>query len=451
MNKGCNLNRCGSLWLKRLSKGVLVSSILASSLVVPQSPVFKGNSHVVEAAEVTYTVNATNLNVRSGAGTNYSKIGSLPNGSKIQVIQKLNNGWYKISYKGRTGYVSGTYVKTSGSSSASASIYTVTADILNVRSGAGTNYARIGQLKQGTILKGIQKAGNGWYRISFQGKTGYVSGDYVRTANSETATSTTYKVNATGLNVRTGPGTQYKRIGLLKNGSVLNVIHRESNGWYKISYNGRNAYVSGDYVTTGSVRTSTATARRLNVPIIAQRPELPSGCEVTALAMALQYYGVNVSKTTLAREMPYDSTKLVRNENGSIKIWGDPDVGFVGTPFGNGFTINPGPLKKVLDKYRAGGVNLTGSNFSEVEQHILQGKPVLAWFTISHEMPVARSWQTPSGKTINAARPLHCIVVTGVDSQYVYFNDSELVKNVKMPKDKFIKIYNAMGKRALAV
>lgn len=79
----------------------------------------------------------------------------------------------------------------------------------------------------------------------------------------------------------------------------------------------KTGYVSGDFVTASDARLS-----KINVPLIAQRPELPSGCEVTSLAMALKFYGVNVSKTTLANKMPYDSTKLVRNADGSIKTWG---------------------------------------------------------------------------------------------------------------------------------
>ncbi|PLR90802.1 SH3 domain-containing protein [Bacillus sp. T33-2] len=440
----------GRPMLKVISKGIIASSILASSVLLPQIPLFNNSQAVVEAS--SYSVNATNLNVRSGPGTHFSRIGSLPSGSGIQVIEQLNNGWYKISYKGQTGYVSGQYVRSgAGPSPTTSSTYTVTATVLNVRSGPGTNHARIGSLRQGSSLQVVQRLNNGWYEISFNGKRAYVSGQYVTTAGSSPVASAVYRVNATGLNVRTGPGLEHRKIGLLKNGTVLNVIHRESNGWYKINFNGQTGYVSGQYVTTGNVGGPSG-ANILNVPLIAQRPELPSGCEATALAMALNYHGVNVSKTTLANQMPYDPTPLTRNSNGSIRTWGDPDVGFVGTPFGNGYTINPGPLKQVLDRYRPGGVNLHGADFSAVEQYVLQGKPVLAWFTISHEMPSARTWTTPAGKTINAARPLHCIVVTGVDANYVYFNDSESVqKNVKMSKSKFISIYNAMGKRALAV
>jgi uncharacterized protein YvpB len=319
--------------------------------------------------------------------------------------------------------------------------FTVTADVLNVRSGPGTNYAKVGRLVQDTKLNVIQRMNNGWFKISFNGKTGYVSGDYVYS-------SEVYRVTATRLHFRTGPGTQHKSMGLINNGTVLDVISKESNGWYKIAYKGKIGFVSSDYVSTSNA----AVSKKMDIPVIAQRPELPSGCEVTSLAMALRYYGVNADKTTLAKQMLYDTTELVRNSDGSIKIWGDPNVGFVGTPFGNGYTINPGPLKKVLDKYRPGGIALTGKNFTEIESYVKQGKPVLVWFTINYEMPVERTWKTPAGKAINAARPLHNIVITGTDANYVYFNDSEAVKkDVRLPKAKFINIYNAMGKRALVV
>jgi uncharacterized protein YvpB len=195
--------------------------------------------------------------------------------------------------------------------------------------------------------------------------------------------------------------------------------------------------------------------KRLDVPLIKQRPELPTGCEGVALTMALQYYGINVDKQTIVDQMPLDATLATRNEDGSIKTWGDPEDGFVGDPRDDGITINPNPLKQVLDQYRNGGIALYGKDFSVVQNYVASGKPVLVWFTISHEMPILRYWHTPAGKEVFAPRPLHCIVVTGVDSNFVYFNDCESTelsgKDVKVEKNKFIKIYDAMGRRALVV
>lgn len=62
----------------------------------------------------------------------------------------------------------------------------------------------------------------------------------------------------------------------------------------------------------------------VDVPHIQQMPELPRGCEVTSLAMLLQYAGVSVDKMTLASEI---TTIPFRDSNG---LRGNPNDGFVG-------------------------------------------------------------------------------------------------------------------------
>lgn len=53
---------------------------------------------------------------------------------------------------------------------------------------------------------------------------------------------------------------------------------------------------------------------------------------------------------------------------------------------------------------------------------------------------------------IHSPRPLHVVVVTGFDHEFVYVNDSDSnEKNAKIPISQFIKIYDAMGRRALVV
>ncbi|MDR1738352.1 MAG: SH3 domain-containing protein [Candidatus Symbiothrix sp.] len=57
-----------------------------------------------------YTVTSTTLNVRSGAGGAYSKIGSLAQNETVEVLE-ISNNWAKIQYKDRTGYVSMDYLQ----------------------------------------------------------------------------------------------------------------------------------------------------------------------------------------------------------------------------------------------------------------------------------------------------------------------------------------------------
>ncbi len=49
------------------------------------------------------------LNLRSGAGTNYSVLCVIPNGTVVSV-EGAENGWIKASYKGKSGFVSAQYI-----------------------------------------------------------------------------------------------------------------------------------------------------------------------------------------------------------------------------------------------------------------------------------------------------------------------------------------------------
>ena len=73
-------------------------------------------SYVGNYATITQYVTATTLNVRSGAGTSYSVLGSLSKGTKVEVIS-TTNGWSKINYNGAIGYVSSQYLSSSSTDS----------------------------------------------------------------------------------------------------------------------------------------------------------------------------------------------------------------------------------------------------------------------------------------------------------------------------------------------
>ena len=72
-----------------------------------------GNSNAITTQSGTIKVNGA-LNVRSGAGTNYSVIGSLSNGAKVEIVE-TSGSWYKIKYGSGYGYVSKDYVTVSSS------------------------------------------------------------------------------------------------------------------------------------------------------------------------------------------------------------------------------------------------------------------------------------------------------------------------------------------------
>ena len=55
-------------------------------------------------------VTTANLNFRKSASTSSLVINTIPKNTTIEILEQLSSGWYKIKYKGLTGYVSGSYV-----------------------------------------------------------------------------------------------------------------------------------------------------------------------------------------------------------------------------------------------------------------------------------------------------------------------------------------------------
>ncbi|EDZ56190.1 S-layer domain protein [Bacillus cereus H3081.97] len=227
---------------------------------------------------------------------------------------------------------------------------------------------------------------------------------------------------------------------------TVEVYGERDGGWIQIqTSNGLK------WVNKGNINRSQVI---LNVPSLYQFPELHNGCEVVSLQMLVEHQiGRSLNKVVFAFEMPFDQTKL-KNYKTSSQIWGDPDVGFVGDVTGNtpGYSINPEPLKRLLDKY-ARGTNLTGNDLSVLEDYVRNGKPVVTWVTVALNNPrPITTWKTPGGKTISARMNTHAVVLTGVDDNYVYYNDPFYgTKNVKVSKSRFASIYNQMGKKALSV
>ena len=111
--------------IKNLKKKnlILVTGVLfATSLAVCGAGMATGEidisaKQVDPTAVVPYEAPAdmyatATVNVRSGAGTEFEKIGKLAWGTPIKVSGETGNGWYEVAYKDGLGYVSKEYVST---------------------------------------------------------------------------------------------------------------------------------------------------------------------------------------------------------------------------------------------------------------------------------------------------------------------------------------------------
>lgn len=192
----------------------------------------------------------------------------------------------------------------------------------------------------------------------------------------------------------------------------------------------------------------------LDAPVIEQLPELPRGCEVTALAMLLESAGVHADKLKLAKEIKKDPTPRTV-KNGKVHF-GNPHKGFVGNMYTfnePGLGVYHGPVMELGEKYLPGKmVNLTGESFEELKIPLSGGRPI--WVIINAEYrelddSYFETWETTSGP-IKITRKEHSVLITGYDEQYVYFNDPLTgQKNKKAPIQDFKKSWVQMGSQAL--
>ncbi|MGL4362334.1 MAG: C39 family peptidase [Cellulosilyticaceae bacterium] len=188
-----------------------------------------------------------------------------------------------------------------------------------------------------------------------------------------------------------------------------------------------------------------------NVPIISQKPKLPTGCEATALTMILQYYGVNITKEQVAKDMP----KAPRPKMVNGKLTGEsPNNAFIGDPFAkNGFGVFSPVIYKMVEKYLPERAeDLGGGDFSKVYRALDEGRPVMLWVTIGMKPSrVNSSWTTSRGEKVVWKTPEHAVVAVGYDKSYIYINDPYTGTQSKFSKDIVEKRWVEMGKQAIAI
>ena len=169
--------------------GYVYNKYLTSGSNAPSTP--------TTSTSKTVYVTASALNVRSGAGTSYSVIGSLSKGKAASVVGTSGN-WYKSKYGSGYGYISASYTSAKAPSSStsntppttsSGKTYYSTTSGLNVRSGPGTSYASKGTLSYGQAVSVVDSSSY-WYKIKFGSGYGYVGSKYLSTSKPSSTTTT---------------------------------------------------------------------------------------------------------------------------------------------------------------------------------------------------------------------------------------------------------------------
>ncbi len=123
---------------------------------------------------------------------------------------------------------------------------------VNVRSSDSETADKLGKVTTGTTLTRLEARVNGWSKVLYEGKEGYIKSEFlevVATEGEEDATpGVTYVTVKENVNIRESASQDADRVALAYAGTKLELVEHMSNGWTKVKYNGEVAYVKSEYV-----------------------------------------------------------------------------------------------------------------------------------------------------------------------------------------------------------
>lgn len=197
---------------------------------------------------IGYATATTSMNIRTGAATSFPIIQSISAGTKLEVLEKLSNGWYKVVWTEITsgyGYVSnanGTYFKYEDKPAKNYRGVATTTTSMNIRTKPSTLGSKLGTVSAGTKLNVIEIMPNKWYKVEFGNKIGFISNandkycKFVANANYKWPQPIAKATAYASMNVRDDNSTLGKKLGTISGGKTVDVLERMDNGWLAVKF-----------------------------------------------------------------------------------------------------------------------------------------------------------------------------------------------------------------------
>lgn len=193
----------------------------------------------------------------------------------------------------------------------------------------------------------------------------------------------------------------------------------------------------------------------VEVPLISQYPDYPTGCESVTAVMALHHAGVPISVENFVDvHLPCDDRFY---EKDGLLYGPDPYAVFVGDPrstysYGCMAPVIEKALRSCVSKERT-VVNTTGEDLTSlcrnyIDHHI----PVILWATMEMR-PVGsgKTWFLPDGRQFVWPAGEHCLLLVGYNEKEYIFNDPRHGATVAYDKKSVEVAYASLGKQSLVI
>ena len=296
----------------------LVSIMLALMLVLAVMPAsaFAASSKTVY---ISRSDSDARINLRSGPGYDYEITGNVVrHNSKVSVL-KSGDDWSKVKVNstGKTGWIR-TYYIDGTTKALGKGVHEITKKT-KVYVKADNKSTVKGSLAVGDTVK-VYYTERDFAKVIVTGSTlrGWIPmrviGDEVDPKPEKPSDSSkqVYRVKTKGsnLNVRSGPGTSYKIINSLANGTGVTVLEKDGN-WYRVkSFTNVTGWVSKNYLVKSSAARVSTKGSNLNVrkgpgTNKAVLGSLPNGTKISVISTTGNWAYVSSGKLTGYVSMNY--------------------------------------------------------------------------------------------------------------------------------------------------
>ncbi len=148
-----------------------------------------------------------------------------------------------------------------------------TIDVVNIRTSDSETADKLGKAAVGDEFELLEEKGNGWSKIKYEDGEAFIKSDYLEPSetvaasdaeqtddneeeeaqeqadNSEDSTPASGKVRVKEtVRIRSGASENSEKIATAYMGETFDVIMKQADGWTKIKYNGKTAYVKSEFV-----------------------------------------------------------------------------------------------------------------------------------------------------------------------------------------------------------
>jgi uncharacterized protein YvpB len=211
------------------------------------------------------------------------------------------------------------------------------------------------------------------------------------------------------------------------------------------------AGAAGAVAAYGVANAGDVAADTLSIPLYRQQHGLT--CEAASLRMALGAQGVDLTEADILDRLALDPTPRKVQADGRV-IWGNPDVGFVGSFDGvfarDGYGVYDGPIADVAAFFGIGGATHgTGFDPQDLYAWVRQGTPVMVWVPYGLSVRSRGQWWTPDGKPVPYVVTEHCVVLAGLTDTGVLYADPLSATLRSADYSQFESAFPEIGSRAL--